>query len=68
MYDFKHLTLEQRMDIQLGLKEGLALKDLSERIRKSPEPSRRRSGCTSSERRAASPSSTGHPSSPAPST
>jgi hypothetical protein len=36
MYDFKHLTLEQRMDIQLGLKEGLALKDLSERIRKSP--------------------------------
>jgi transposase, IS30 family len=36
MYDFKHLTLEQRMDIQLGLKEGLTLKDLGERIHKSP--------------------------------
>jgi transposase, IS30 family len=36
MYNFKHLTLEQRMDIQLGLKEGLSLKALSERINKSP--------------------------------
>lgn len=36
MYDFKHLTLEQRMDIQIGLKEGLSLKDLSERMHKSP--------------------------------
>lgn len=36
MYDFKHLTLEQRMDIQIGLKEDLTLKDLSERIHKSP--------------------------------
>ena len=36
MYDHKHLSLDQRMDIQLGLKEGLTLKELSERIRKSP--------------------------------
>lgn len=35
-YDYKHLTLDQRMDIQLGLKEGLSLKALSERIHKSP--------------------------------
>ena len=36
MYDYKHLTLEQRIDIQLGLKENMTLKDLSERIHKSP--------------------------------
>jgi len=36
IYDYKHLTLEQRMEIQLGLKEKLSLKDLSERIHKSP--------------------------------
>lgn len=35
-YDYKHLTLDQRMDIQLGLKEGMTLNDLSERIHKSP--------------------------------
>lgn len=36
MYDYKHLSLDQRMDIKLGLKEGLSLKALSERIHKSP--------------------------------
>jgi transposase, IS30 family len=36
MYDYKHLSLDQRMDIQLGLKRGLTLKDLSEQIHKSP--------------------------------
>jgi IS30 family transposase len=35
-YDYKHLTLDQRMDIQLGLKAGMTLNDLSERIHKSP--------------------------------
>jgi transposase, IS30 family len=35
-FNYKHLTLDQRMDIQLGLKEGLSLKALSERISKSP--------------------------------
>lgn len=35
-YDYKHLTLDQRVDIQIGLKEGLSLKALSERIHKSP--------------------------------
>lgn len=35
-YDYKHLTLDQRMDIQIGLKEKLTLKVLSERLQKSP--------------------------------
>jgi IS30 family transposase len=35
-YDYKHLTLDQRMDIQVGLKEGLTLQALSEKLSKSP--------------------------------
>ena len=35
-YDYKHLTLDQRLEIQVGLKEGLTLKALSEKLNKSP--------------------------------
>jgi IS30 family transposase len=35
-YDYKHLTLDQRLEIQVGLKEGITLKALSEKLNKSP--------------------------------